>query len=103
MKLIVRGERRTGKTALCQRLQALPFSEEYKPTPEIATANINWRYKGGDEAVKVEVWDVVDNATAKPGTTRVDADAPAGVVSGGRRGSGWEATLNSRGSVAVGA
>jgi len=60
MKLIIRGERGTGKTALWRRLQGMSLTESYSPTPEIQTANINWSFKNLDEAVKVEVWDVVD-------------------------------------------
>lgn len=70
MKVVLKGERGSGKSSLLQRLQGLPFTSasSYVPTPEIQTATINWSYKeGGEEAVKVEVWDVVDRGIRRGG------------------------------------
>ena len=62
MKMLLRGERGSGKTSLWQRLQGKSFPKSYLPTGEIQTATINWSISNNDNrGIKVEVWDVVDN------------------------------------------
>ena len=56
MKIIVRGLRGTGKSALLRRLRNKPFETEYIPTPEIDVVNVSWSYKATDELIKLEAY-----------------------------------------------
>ncbi|RIA82123.1 hypothetical protein C1645_835870 [Glomus cerebriforme] len=86
MKIIIRGDIRTGKSTLFNRLQGYPFKEEYIPTPQIQVANIQWKYNQTSDVIKVEIWDVVDKGinpisiSRKPDTTGLKIDNNQGPV-----------------------
>ncbi|CDH55068.1 rab-like protein 6 [Lichtheimia corymbifera JMRC:FSU:9682] len=62
MKIVLRGDVMTGKTALFKRLQGEEFDASYVSTPQIQVANIPWHYRDSNDIIKIEVWDVVDKA-----------------------------------------
>lgn len=81
MKLVIRGDQRTGKTALFLRLQGKVFLDTYKPTPQTQTATINWTNPAGDDTVQISVWDVIDYP-ARPKAGKSTKAAPSDPASG---------------------
>ncbi|KAG0333950.1 hypothetical protein BG004_000617 [Podila humilis] len=77
MKIIIRGDIRTGKTSVFERLQGLPFRKEhqYRTTDQIQVANIPWQYPHTKDIIKVEIWDVVDKGVQARELTTSTANA----------------------------
>lgn len=79
VKVVIRGERQSGKTALFQRLQGTPIDSEYTPSPKITTGHMRWTSRiSGEDVVKIEIWDVVDKAIFTREDMENDLDEPAG-------------------------
>ena len=63
MKIVIRGDKGTGKTNLWRRLQGQSFNPNHVPTPELQSATITWNFKSSSEEIaNVQIWDVVDQA-----------------------------------------
>jgi ribosomal protein L7Ae-like RNA K-turn-binding protein/cytoskeletal protein CcmA (bactofilin family) len=64
MKVIIRGERATGKSNLLRRLQGNNFLSDHIITPEISVGTLHWESAHDEEtdSVKIDVWDIVDVA-----------------------------------------
>ncbi|KAG0333004.1 Rab-like protein 6 [Podila horticola] len=87
MKIIIKGDIRTGKTSVFERLQGLPFrhDHEYRTTEQIQVANIPWQYSHTKDIIKVEVWDIVDKGvqsgelrtSTSNVTLKIDNNTPA--------------------------
>ncbi|KAK8882954.1 Rab-like protein 6 [Tritrichomonas musculus] len=59
--IVIRGQRNTGKTSLVQRMQGLPFSNDYTPTKTLSAAEFIWS-SPKSEKVRITLWDVVERA-----------------------------------------
>jgi GTPase SAR1 family protein len=46
VKVVIKGDKNTGKTCLWRRLQRMAFLEDYRSTEQIQIATIAWDYKG---------------------------------------------------------
>ena len=57
VKIVIKGDRNSGKSCLFQRLQGRAFQESYIPTDEIQVSSILWSYKGtGVEWIVIKIF-----------------------------------------------
>lgn len=61
-RVLLRGERCSGKSSLFTRLHGTPFDSDYVPTERIRASSVSWSIRNSRERkrVSVELWDVVD-------------------------------------------
>ncbi|RKP10089.1 P-loop containing nucleoside triphosphate hydrolase protein [Thamnocephalis sphaerospora] len=76
IKVVIRGDKRTGKSTLFRLVQGLPFSDAYETTPQIQVENIQWGYNDSSDVVKVEFWDVVDQGIRAVDLPKDDQTTP---------------------------
>lgn len=65
MKVVIKGDSRTGKSSLFLRLKGYGFQDDYKPTENLNVTSINWNYKATDDIVKIDLWEAIDTATKR--------------------------------------
>lgn len=65
MKIVIKGDSRTGKSSLFLRLKGYGFQDDYKPTENLNVTSINWNYKATDDIVKIDLWEAIDTATKR--------------------------------------
>ena len=67
IKLLIRGDARSGKTACFRRIQGLGFTADLAPPKRLDATTIDWAFDDAQEdRVKVEVHDVVDQDLRRP-------------------------------------
>ena len=80
LRVVLRGGRRAGKTALFERLAGRGFSDAYEATREVRAATIAWAPRDGRERCKVDVWDVCDEAEAEGAVDAASIDVYDGAA-----------------------
>lgn len=65
MKVVIKGDSRTGKSSLFLRLKGYGFEDNYVPTENLNVTSINWNYKATDDIVKIDLWEAIDAATKR--------------------------------------
>lgn len=65
MKVVIKGDKRVGKTSLFLRLKGYGFQETYNPTENLNVTSIDWSYKATDDVVKIDLWEAIDVAVKK--------------------------------------
>ena len=75
--ITIHGARNTGKTSLVRRMKNEDFDKSYKPTPSIQSSQIIWHsLTYPNEYIRVDVWDVVDEALEEPSESELRVAPP---------------------------
>jgi hypothetical protein len=85
LRVVIQGDKCSGKTSLVRMLREEPFLENYDPSSSIAAHSIDWNFKSTNEQVRCELWDVVELAvtpTKKPASQELKL-----AIAGAKRGS----------------
>jgi len=62
MKIVICGKKKSGKSALLNRLKGRPHDENYYASTEIVQAvTVNWNYKSTSDVVKVDAWEIQED------------------------------------------
>lgn len=76
--ILIRGDKRTGKTSLLKRMSGRPFTEEYEASTITQTTTIKWRPdSNSDSFVSITLLDVV---SMNPRLTTTAHGAPQGII-----------------------
>ena len=64
IKLLIRGSGASGKSSLFARISGknLPYNGQHIRSPEIQTTTVLWRSAAQKERIKLQLWDVIDEA-----------------------------------------
>ncbi|KAK8852768.1 Rab-like protein 6 [Tritrichomonas musculus] len=76
--ILIRGDKKTGKTSLLKRMSGRPFTEQYEPSTITQTTTIKWRPDNNSgSAVSITLLDVV---SMNPRLTTTAHGTPQGII-----------------------
>ena len=71
--IVIRGERRTGKSTLLTRMKGQNFNPNYTPTPGLEVYQFPWKLNSSHcNNVMISIWDVVEHSIPQQSTTETN-------------------------------